>query len=169
MAQLINRNGPQPDAWQAVSTATEAEALPDTADALLPLAVWREAPERWVARAGRLGLLLEPTDDPKALAAVQERLSLIAVRFPVFTDGRGYSIARLLRERQGWQGELRAVGDILLDQLFFYARCGFDTFALRDDQEAALAPAMFAAFSVRYQAAADEAQPLFRRVARGLA
>lgn len=161
MATLIDRNGPRPDPWQAVDSA--AASLPDEADALIALDVWRADPAAWAARRGRLGLRLAPTDDPAAIAADLDRFALIAVAFPVFTDGRGYSIARLLRERYGWRGELRAVGDVRRDQLFLYARCGFDSFALRDDQDVAAALAAFGDFSVRYQAAADEPQPLFRR------
>jgi uncharacterized protein (DUF934 family) len=65
---------------------------------------------------------------------------LIAVRFPKFGDGRGYSIARLLRERYGYRGELRAVGDVLRDQLLFMKRSGFDSFSLREDQDPDEAP-----------------------------
>jgi len=85
------------------------------------------------------------------------------VSFPVFTDGRGYSIARLLRDRHGWTGELRAVGDVLRDQLFALARCGFDSFALRAGQDVQASLAAFGDFSVRYQSATDEPMPLFRR------
>jgi uncharacterized protein (DUF934 family) len=88
---------------------------------------------------------------------------MVAVHFPKFNDGRGYSSARLLRERLGFAGELRAVGDVLRDQLFLLARCGFDSFALRADQDPASALSAFKDFSVRYQAATDEVLPLFRR------
>ena len=77
------------------------------------------------------------------------------MRFPKFTDGRGYSIARLLR-RLGWKGELRAVGDVLRDQLFYMTRCGFDAFALRDDQDAQVALTAFSDFSTPYQPAIDD-------------
>ena len=84
-----------------------------------------------------------------------DKLALIAVRFPKFTDGRGYSIARVLR-RLGWQGELRAVGDVLRDQLFYMTRCGFDAFALRADQDAQAALTAFSDFSAPYQPAIDD-------------
>lgn len=71
---------------------------------------------------------LEPSDDARDLLPHLERLQLIEVNFPVFGDGRGYSAARILREA-GYQGELRAVGDVLVDQLAFLRRCGFDAFA----------------------------------------
>ena len=108
-------------------------------------------------------LRLEPGDD---LAKVAERLGAVArveVNFPKFTDGRGYSIARLLRERHGYQGELRAVGDVQRDQLFYLARCGFDAFLLRDGQDAGESIAALNDFSEAYQASVERPQPLFRR------
>jgi uncharacterized protein (DUF934 family) len=89
--------------------------------------------------------------------------ALVAVNFPQFTDGRGYSSARLLRERYGWRGELRAIGDVFRDQLFYLARCGFDAFALRQGEDAQAALAAFDDFSDAYQTAADRPLPLFRR------
>lgn len=108
-------------------------------------------------------LRLEPGDDP---AKVADRLGAVArveVNFPKFTDGRGYSIARLLRERYGYQGELRAVGDVQRDQLFFLSRCGFDAFLLREGQDAEEALCAFRDFSEAYQASVERPEPLFRR------
>jgi uncharacterized protein (DUF934 family) len=161
MAHLIDRNGPRPDGW--VVFDGDAGALAPGADVLIPLDEWRERAAVWQSRPGRVGLLLSPPDDPNSVAADLDRFALIAVNFPKFSDGRGYSTARLLRERLGWRGELRAVGDVLRDQLFLLARCGFDSFALRADQDPRAASAAFRDFSVRYQAAIDEPLPLFRR------
>jgi uncharacterized protein (DUF934 family) len=108
-------------------------------------------------------LRLEPGDDP---AKVADRLGAVArveVNFPKFTDGRGYSIARLLRERYGYQGELRAVGDVQRDQLFHLSRCGFDAFLLREGQDAEVALSAFRDFSEAYQASVERPEPLFRR------
>ncbi|MFT4103290.1 MAG: DUF934 domain-containing protein, partial [Burkholderiaceae bacterium] len=118
--------------------------------------------QQWAAHEGPLGVLLGPADDPDQIADALPRLKLVAIEFPNFTDGRGYSIARLLRQRLRYEGELRAVGDVLRDQLFFYARCGFDTFALRDDQDVDDALRGFEDFSEVYQAAVDRG-PLFER------
>jgi uncharacterized protein (DUF934 family) len=85
------------------------------------------------------------------------------VSFPKFTDGRGFSTARLLRERYRYRGELRAVGDVLRDQLLFLARCGFDAFALRADQDPDAALAAFEDFTEAYQGGTDQPLPLFRR------
>jgi uncharacterized protein (DUF934 family) len=161
MTHLINRSGPIADTW--VRFSGDAAQIPAGADVLLPLDEWRERSAAWVARGGRIGVLLSPTDDPLALVADLPRLSLIALDFPRFTDGRAYSSARLIRERMGWTGELRAVGDVLRDQLFLMARCGFSSFALRADQNPLAALAGFRSFSVRYQACVEEPAPLFRR------
>lgn len=161
MATLIDRNGPRPDGW--LSAPGGPDTVPAGADALVPLAEWREHRDAWTRRAARVGVLLGPADDPAAIAADLDRLALVAVGFPSFVDGRGYSIARLLRERHGWRGEMRAVGDVARDQLFLLARCGFDAFALRDGEDVAACVAAFGDFGVRYQAAADEPLPLFRR------
>ena len=88
-----------------------------------------------------------PDDDVAPLLPWLATLPLIAIRFPVFTDGRGYSLARLLRGRHGYAGELRAVGDVLRDQLYFLQRCGFDSFALRADQPPEEALAAFHDYS----------------------
>jgi uncharacterized protein (DUF934 family) len=104
---------------------------------------------------------LEPADDPAAVAL--EGVARVEVNFPKFGDGRGYSIARLLRERYGYRGELRAVGHITRDLLFFLESCGFDAFELREGEDAREALAAFEDFSESYQASVARPQPLFRR------
>lgn len=130
-----------------------------------PLAEWLATPAETRGRA----VLLAADDDPHALADALGGLEAIAVAFTIFKDGRGFSIARILRSRLHWRGELRAVGDIARDQLNYLARCGFDVLALRDDQDADACLAAFNEFSVVYQGAADEPLPLFRRRAEALA
>jgi len=106
---------------------------------------------------------LKPADDPEALAGDVTRLPLIAVDFPKFGDGRGYSTARLLREKYRYTGELRAIGEILRDQLYYLRQCGFDTFALSPGRSVAQALAAFDDFSDNYQATVAQPVPLFRR------
>ena len=108
-------------------------------------------------------LVLEPTDDPALLAGALAAVRVIAVNFPKYGDGRGYSIARLLRERYGYQGELRAIGVVARDHLHAMAQCGFDTFELREGEDAQMALAAFGDFSEAYQANAVQRVPLFRR------
>lgn len=137
--------------WLAVGEDGFVPDFPEHADLIVPLALLRARRGDLLERSGRTGVLLEPHEDPAALAADLERLALVAVRFPKFSDGRGYSSARLLRERFGFRGELRAVGDVLRDQILFMQRCGFDTFELRADQDAGEAIGAFSELSVQYQ------------------
>ena len=108
-------------------------------------------------------VVLEPTDDPRTLAERLPGLKLIAVNFPKYGDGRGYSIARLLRERYGYKGELRAIGVVARDHLQLMAQCGFDSFLLREGEDAQAALAALDDFSEAYQANAAQPTPLFRR------
>ena len=163
MPTLIDRHGRRADPFVRVE---EGDAVGPDAAVLLTLSQWQAEPERWGAHAGPVGVLLGPDDEPAEIAPDLERLALVAVEFPVFTDGRGFSTARLLRERHGWRGELRAVGDVLRDPLFYMARCGFDTFALADGVDVDGALSAFADFHDAYQAAFDR-DALFARRFRG--
>jgi len=106
---------------------------------------------------------LEPSDDPVSVAEELGRAARVEVNFPKFGDGRGYSIARLLRERYGYRGELRAVGHVTRDLLFFLESCGFDAFELREGENPHEALAAFEDFSESYQASVTRPVPLFRR------
>ena len=108
-------------------------------------------------------VVLEPNDDPARLAGSLAGIGVIAVNFPKFGDGRGFSIARLLRERYGYRGELRAIGEVGRDHLYFMAQCGFDAFELRAGEVPEEALAALRDFSEGYQATAAQPQPLFRR------
>ncbi|MEM5276539.1 DUF934 domain-containing protein [Cupriavidus taiwanensis] len=131
---------------------------------LFPLSVWQANEALLAGRdAARTGIWLAPEDEPADAAAYFERVSLVAVDFPVFRDGRGFSTAYLLRTRYQWQGQLRAIGDVLRDQLNFMKRCGFDAFAVRADKSIDDAIKGFTEFTVTYQASVDEPLPLFRR------
>jgi uncharacterized protein (DUF934 family) len=164
MAVIIRQRQVVADSWQLLKPATAGGiAIPAVGDVIVPFSLWREQREILLKRGGRLGVWLEGQDDPALIAADIQHFELIAVNFAQFTDGRGYSIARLLRERYGWRGELRAIGDILRDQLFYLERCGFDAFALREGQDSQAALAAFDDFSEGYQASVERPQPLFRR------
>jgi uncharacterized protein (DUF934 family) len=109
---------------------------------------------------------LEPTDDPAVVAGELAQATRVEVNFPKFGDGRGFSIGRLLRERYGYKGELRAVGQITRDHLFFLESCGFDAFELREGEDPHEALAGFEDFSESYQASVARPLPLFRRRSR---
>ena len=144
------------DTWRLLQPD---DPVPVEGNVIVPLVVWCEQRAALNDRNGLTGVWLAPADEPSEIGDLPP---LIAVHFPAFTDGRGYSTARLLRQRYGFAGELRAFGDVLRDQLFELARCGFDSFVLRDDQDANDALRAFDDFSETYQAAADRG-PLFDR------
>ena len=166
MAQLIKHGIATTDSWQILDLAAgespETVALPD-GDVIFPLAVWQARKDEIVSRP-TIGLLLQPADRVEDVAGDLASFNLIAVNFPKFVDGRGYSTAALLRQRYGYTGELRAVGDVLHDQLFFMRRVGFDSYALKDGKSLDYAIAAgFKPFTEAYQGATDQAQPYFRR------
>lgn len=154
MPALIRNNTIVDDAWCFGRSGDDSVAgkrvysLPD----------WKES---GFPAAGS-GVQMEPGDDCRELAEALHRLDLIAVYFPAFTDGRGFSIARELRDL-GYRGELRARGHILPDQVHFLRRCGFDAFQPDDSSRLEAALERLQGFSEYYQAAVDQPLPLFRR------
>ena len=165
MATLIKERRIAADNWQLLK-AGEAATLPElpaAGDVIVPLALWLARRDDLLARPGRLGVWLDANEGPEPIAGDLARFAVIAVNFPKFGDGRGYSIARLLRERYCFRGELRAIGDVLHDHLYFMEQCGFDAFALREDQNAQEALSVFVVFSDGYQTSVLRPDPLFRR------
>jgi uncharacterized protein (DUF934 family) len=151
------------DDWTLFEEVETSRELP-AGKLVVPLPVWLAQHRILHARGAPCGVWLAPDEGPEALADSLPQLSLIAIRFPVFSDGRGYTSARILRERLGWRGELRAIGDVLRDQLFLMRRCGFDSFALRPDRSAAEALAALGDFRHVYQhATVDPDTPLLQR------
>jgi uncharacterized protein (DUF934 family) len=130
---------------------------------IVPLTVW-QAQRSTLADRAEIGVWLAPDERAEALKDDLQRFAVIAVDFPKFTDGRGYSTAFNLRKRLGWTGELRAIGDVLRDQLFQMARCGFDAYATRQDRSIHDALKGLSVFSETYQASVDNPLPLFRRM-----
>jgi len=162
MAQIIKHRAVIQDNWQLLEQGSIG-TLPFSGDVIVPLELWQSERETLSFRVGRVGVWLETDADPAAIAPDLARFDVIAVRFASFTDGRGYSLARLLRERHGYRGELRAIGDVLRDQLCYLSRCGFDAFALRADQNPEQAISALDDFSEAYQASVERPEPLFRR------
>ncbi len=151
------------DAWTFVDAIEALRDVPDDASVLVPLALWKAERVALLAHTAPLGVRLEASDEPAELAGDLSRLALIAIDFPKFTDGRGYSIARLLRERHGYRGTLRAVGDVLRDQLFYMLRSGFDSFAIKHQELIEDALSSYRVFSEGYQTSVDRPVPLFKR------
>lgn len=134
---------------------------------IVPLAVWLAQRELLAARP-QIGIWFAPDELAHTVKDDLDKFAVIAVDFPKFSDGRGYSIAFNLRRRLGYQGELRAIGDVLRDQLFQMQRCGFDAYATREDRSIHDALKGLTVFSETYQASVDTPLPLFRRQARGV-
>ena len=126
----------------------------------------RAAAPRLLARGAPLGVRLKSSELAKELGDDARLLELVALEFPTFRDGRAYSSARLLRERYGFSGELRAVGDVLRDQFLFMHRCGFDAFEVADATAVDAWRKALAEFTVFYQPATDGRMPASAR--RGL-
>jgi uncharacterized protein (DUF934 family) len=169
MPTLINRQGLISVANPWVRFNGDAGVAVQATHLLLPLEVLKENAELWLAHAAktgaRLGAVLSAADDINTLSPFLSKLDIIAIDFAQFVDGRGFSQARLVRGRLGWAKELRAIGDLLRDQLFFLARCGFDSFELAENQQPATAALEFKSFSETYQAAQDREALFARRVA----
>ena len=149
MSRLIKNNRIVDDAWTRLvlteGEAPESVALPN-ASVIFPLAVWQAQRAAILARPHEVGVWLDSHEGPETIADNLAHFAVIGVNFPKFADGRGYSTARLLRERFAYTGEIRALGDVLQDQLFLLKRCGFDAFAVRQ----LLFPLLAAALLVPY-------------------
>ncbi len=115
------------DRW---TTAGRDDALPEDGAIIVPLATWFELRTRNTLEQWDIGVSVAAGEDVSEIESDLDRISLVSLDFPKFTDGRSYSAARLLRERYGFEGEIRATGDVLLDQIPLMLRCGFDAFAI---------------------------------------
>jgi uncharacterized protein (DUF934 family) len=165
MALIIKDRSVVSDPWRLLEPAADGDspAVPPSGDVIVPLALWRAEREALRIRAGRIGIWLKPDEDPALIAEDLPLFGVVAVNFPKLADGRGYSSGRLLRERYGYRGELRAIGDVQRDQLYFLWQCGFNAFALRAGEDPQEALAAFSDFSEAYQASFGRPLPLFRR------
>lgn len=165
MATIIKDKSVVADPWLRLEPGPDGALpqVPRAGDVIVPLALWQSQREALLARPGRLGVWLKSDDEPGAIADDLRLFGVVAVDFPKFGDGRGYSSARLLRERYGWKGELRATGDIFRDQLFYLSSCGFNSFVLREGEDPQEALAWFGTFSESYTASVERPLPLFRR------
>jgi uncharacterized protein (DUF934 family) len=165
MSTLIKDRRPAADTWQRLNRNPDGTlpALLESGAYLVPLGLWLEQRAALLQRPGALGVWLDSHEEPEAIAPDVGRFDVIAVNFPKFQDGRGFSIGRLLRERFGYKGELRAIGHITRDHLYYMEACGFNAFELRDGEDPHQALAAFNDFSEAYQASAKRPLPLFRR------
>lgn len=160
MPKIIKNRQVQDDAWQVL--AAEAE-VPAHGPVLVALSCWQNQQAQLAQRQDPVGVWLDAGEEAKVLAPDLAKLPVIGLNFPSFADGRAYSNARILREELHYQGEIRALGDVLRDQMFYMQRCGFDAFAVRADKDIHAAVASLSDFSEVYQAGVDQPLPLFQR------
>lgn len=164
MAAIIKDGAIIEDGWvRLTAEQIEQDGLPAEGDLIVPLSVWKSQREAIAARSGRTTVCLAPGDEPAEIADDLAGLPLVAVYFPAFRDGRGYSYARELRTRYHYEGEIRAVGDVLRDQLFYMQRVGFNAFQIRADRDIHDALQGLKVFSVTYQGDVKDPRPIYRR------
>lgn len=149
------------DEWQLLADLADDAALPD-GKVIVPWSYWLAHRDELRKPGTKYAVLINGDIETEGVADDLQYFELIALDFPVFTDGRSYSHARLLRDRFHYTGELRAVGDVLRDQLFFMQRCGIDSYQLRADKNIDDALTAFDDFTVKYQTAADQAEPIYK-------
>lgn len=151
---LVKDNAIIANDW--INVADE-DGVPAQGNVIVSLSRWKAEHGMLTGRSGLLGVRLASCEAPEEIRDDLESFDLIAIEFPVFGDGRGYSIARILRERFGYKGELRAIGNVLRDQLLFMQRCGIDAFEINSDDDKALANWLAAQkeISVFFQPTAD--------------
>jgi len=165
MPKLIKHRAIANDRWTLLKDATGPEvlnAIPGK-NLIVPLRFWQDYAIELETYAGDIGIWLDSDETISEIGDALNELPLIALNFPVFADGRSYSNARELRERFAYEGEIRAIGDVLRDQLYYMSRCGFDAFSLRHDQDPDSCIAALDDFTTGYQATVAEPIPLFRR------
>ena len=153
---LLRDGAPVDDPWVTVDDGT---ALPLDGPAIVSLERWQAHRDELLGRNAPLGIRLKSDQPPALIADDLDRFAVVALEFPVFRDGRAYSYARLLRERYGYRGEVRAVGEVLRDQFLFMLRCGFDAVEVKDEIAAGQWREAVSEISVVYQPAADSRTP----------
>ena len=147
------------DSWQHL----DDDATIAAGNITVSLARWLAEREQLLKHAGEIGIRVLGEDPIENLIDDLPQLAMIVVYFPVFTDGRGYSVVRLLRDRYGYQGDIRAQGDVLHDQLFYMSQVGFSSFELADSGNLSDALRAFDDFSECYQTTTEQPEPLYRR------
>ncbi len=165
MQKLINKVSPIDNRWIILKVATgleDLQAVPGK-NLIVPFKFWQQFNDELPGYSGAIAIWLDSDEQAGQIGDRLHELPLVALNFPVFSDGRSYSNARELRQRFAYNGEIRAFGDVLRDQLYYMSQCGFDTFDLRADQDVAICLQAFEDFATGYQATIVEPTPLFRR------
>ena len=160
MTSLVKDNALIEDPFTYVPEGGE---IPAEGPVIVTLDQWRTHREDLSRRGSALGVRLKSDESPELIADDLDRLAVVALEFPAFRDGRAYSYARILRERYGFDGELRAVGDVLRDQLHFMLRTGFNAFELTGDDPLGQLRAAIDDFTVWYQPTGDGRETALQR------
>ncbi len=159
MQNLIDQKSSLENTWTLLQ---DSSADFSQSNIMIPATYWLDNESDFIGRDD-VSIWFTGDADLSLFKGKLSQFNVIGVNFPAFADGRGYSLARLISEREGYTGELRAIGDVLIDQLFFMKRCGFNTYLLEEGLAADTAINYFSTFSAPYQLAADIKEPLFRR------
>ena len=160
MAQLLKDGQIIDNHWTRVDT--DSDALP-AGDIIMHQATWQQRQAELSDHKGAVGVWFDGNEEIENFVDTIINVPLIAINFQKFVDGRGFSIARLLRERYGYTGELRAIGHFIRDQLFLLQRCGFNAFQFDHDIDLQQAAKSLSDFTDSYQVAVDQPQPMFKR------
>ena len=165
MPKLINKNAVIDNPWTVMKASTGPDILKVVTgkNFIVPLQFWKLYQEELDRYDGKIAVWLDSDENPEQITGGVGSLPLIALNFTVFSDGRSYTSARELRQKYAFKGEVRAIGDVLRDQLYYMAQCGFDTFEIRHDQEPELCLDAFKDFETGYQSTITQPTPLFRR------
>ena len=165
MQKLISKDGVLDNHWTVLKVATGPEILQAVPgkNFVVPITFWKLYSEEINDYSGNIAIWLDSHELVEQIGDELHSLPLVALNFPVFADGRSYTNARELRQRHNYKGEVLAIGDVLRDQLYYMAQCGFDTFEIRHDQDPEVCLDAFADFKTGYQSTIVEPTPLFRR------
>lgn len=160
MAQLLKDAQIIDNHWTRVES--DSASLP-AGDIVVHHTTWQQRQAELIDHQGAVGVWFDGDEEIENFVDTIINIPLIAINFPKFVDGRGFSVARLLRERYGYTGELRAIGHFIRDQLFLLQRCGFNAFQFDHDIDLQQAAKSLSDFTDSYQVAVDQPQPLFKR------
>jgi len=163
MPKLIKNGQVAENIWTILDATADADtAIVAPGHVIVPMNVWLAQKEALSTRSD-VGVWIDSHETAEQLGSDAVNLPIIAINFPTFMDGRGFSIARLLRERFNVTGEVRAIGHVIRDQLCYLSRCGFDAFEFSDDVDVEAAIASLTDFTEFYQTSVETTEPLFRR------
>ncbi|MCW8886376.1 MAG: DUF934 domain-containing protein [Motiliproteus sp.] len=167
MPLIIDQQPVQQDSWTYLASeegvAPDLSSVADSSDLLVDWSCFQQCKEQLLGRSGGLGVRIDGFANLDELSCDLDQLSLVAIEFPSFADGRGFSQARLLRDSLGFAGQIRAVGDVTWDRLRFMHRCGFDAMEVSEDRYSEDMLKAFGEIEVRLQGAADDPRPIYRQ------